>query len=579
MLIPFTLTLIFTILGLLLTLFLLWVAIRHRGQPTAAVANAPSTLREFGPRETNRWLVGFRTLLFALIGGVIAMHSYWAYYAGRDPKSSFSTAKKLDGRNLRLAESGLKGWVLDRTGKLENALIRYRYDGGLIHRDYPLGAAGLHLTGYSDYVFGSGGMEYALRKWLTQAASTSNELAAPVPAGKDLKVSIDSDLQRTVYGLLQGSGKPSAAVVLLLPNNEILAMASSPSVDPLSISDEDTWRSLTDQAESAPELSPLVNRALGTLVTGGAAFYYRPGSTFKAFTAAVAIESGMTNQKFTCRGEGFTPAGSGRAIRDFEGEVHGTIGFDQAFKVSCNQYFAQLGLMLGKERLANYARRLGFAISPDDDRLRARDLWQTGHGDPSDFNFIFAPPIGRMNLSRAATSYDVALESFGQGYDDMTVFKMALIASAAANPDGMLMAPTFEPGAPGKVMGQFVSAQSAAELRRLMKLVVQSGTAAGAFSRLGGHISAAGKTGTADREIPVYDKEGNQVVDYVDKEGRTHYKTQGWTDGWFIGFAPADNPQIAFAVLVENGGQGAHSAAPIAVKAIERAASLGYVKP
>ena len=115
-------------------------------------------------------------------------------------------------------------------------------------------------------------------------------------------------------------------------------------------------------------------------------------------------------------------------------------------------------------------------------------------------------------------------------------------------------------------------------MRRLMKLVVDSGTAAGAFAPLRGRISAGGKTGTADRQVPVYDRNGNQVVDYVDKEGRTHYKIQGWTDGWFIGFAPAEDPQIAFAVLVENGGQGAHSAAPIAVKIIERAAQLGYIR-
>ncbi|HUK89197.1 MAG TPA: penicillin-binding transpeptidase domain-containing protein [Blastocatellia bacterium] len=571
-------TILFSVLSLALMALLGWAAFRHRTPQVAAPQSAALDLKEFGPQATNRWLIGFRLFLLVLVAGVVAMHCYWAYSAGNDPKSNFSMAKRLDGRNLRLAESGLKGWVLDRTGKLENALIRYRYDGGLIHREYPLGAAGLHLTGYSDYVFGSGGMEYGLRKWLSQPASTTNELTSPVPVGKDLKVSIDSSLQRSVYDLLQASGKPSAAVVLLLPNNEVLAMASSPSVDPSQISNEDNWRDLTDQAQNTPELSPLVNRALGTLVTGGAAFYYRPGSTFKVFTAAVAIDSGMTNEKFTCRGEGFTPPGSGRPIRDFEGEVHGTIGFDEAFKVSCNQYFAQLGLKLGKERMANYARRLDFAIAPDDDRLRARDLWQTGHADDGDFNFIFAPPIGRMNLSRSASSYDVALESFGQGYDDMTVFKMALIAAAAANPNGMLAAPTFEPGQT-KTIGQFISAQSAAELRKIMRMVVQSGTAAGAFAHLNGRIPAAGKTGTADRDVPVYDKAGNQVVDYVDREGRQHYKTQGWTDGWFIGFAPADNPQIAFAVLVENGGQGAHSAAPIAVKIIEQSAALGYVKP
>jgi peptidoglycan glycosyltransferase len=576
MLIPLTLTIAITVTGLILMLLLGWVAWRHRGQVTARPANAPPELKEFGPQETNKWLIGFRSSLFLLILGVLVMHGYWDYYAGQDPKGNFAQAKKFDGRNLRLAESGMKGWVLDRSGKLENALIRYRYDAGVITRDYPLGPAAVHLTGFSDYVFGSGGMEYALRKWLTQPVSTTNELASPVPVGKDLRVSVDATLQRTVFDLLQATGKPSAAVVLSVPNNEILAAASSPSFDPLSIQNEDTWRTMTDQAVSAPELSPLVDRALGTLVTGGAAFYYRPGSTFKTFTAAVAIESGMTNERFTCRGEGFTPPGSGRPIRDFEGEVHGTIGFDEAFKLSCNQYFAQLGLKLGKERMANYARRLGFAVSPDDERLRARDLWQVVHGDSNDFNFIFAPPLGRMNLSHDATNYDVALESFGQGYDDMTVLKMALIASAAANPDGMLVAPTFEVGAQSRIIGQFISAQSAAELRRLMKLVVQSGTAAGVFSHYRGSISAGGKTGTADRDVPVYDRNGNQVVDHVDREGRTHYKMQGWTDGWFIGFAPADSPQIAFAVLVENGGQGAHSAAPIAAKIIQKAASLGY---
>src|SRR4030095_947299 len=142
-------------------------------------------------------------------------------------------------------------------------------------------------------------------------------------------------------------------------------MGSNPSFDPTSINDESVWRRLSEQAEdfTTQPLSPLVNRALGTLVTGGPAFYYRPGSTFKIFTAAVAVDLGITGENFTCRGEGFTPEGSGRAIRDFGGEVHGTIGLHDAFRVSCNQYFAQLGLKIGKDRLANYAKRLRFAVS------------------------------------------------------------------------------------------------------------------------------------------------------------------------------------------------------------------------
>jgi peptidoglycan glycosyltransferase len=69
------------------------------------------------------------------------------------------------------------------------------------------------------------------------------------------------------------------------------------------------------------------------------------------------------------------------------------------------------------------------------------------------------------------------------------------------------------------------------------------------------------------------------VIDYLDKQGHKHYQTDGSTDSWFAGFAPADNPQIAFAVLVENGGQGARAAAPIAAKIVAKAASLDYFRP
>jgi cell division protein FtsI/penicillin-binding protein 2 len=111
-----------------------------------------------------------------------------------------------------------------------------------------------------------------------------------------------------------------------------------------------------------------------------------------------------------------------------------------------------------------------------------------------------------------------------------------------------------------------------------MRSVVERGTAAGAFASLGGRITAGGKTGTADRDVFDYDRQGKPVVDHVDKDGDVHFKTEGWTDSWFIGFAPADDPKIAFAVLVENGGQGARSAAPIAARLVMKAAALGYIK-
>jgi cell division protein FtsI/penicillin-binding protein 2 len=355
-------------------------------------------------------------------------------------------------------------------------------------------------------------------------------------------------------------------------------MATTPSFEPRSITDENTWRRMSEIAEKAPLISPLVNRALGTLVTGGAAFYYRPGSTFKVFVTAAAEDTGLTHETFTCRAEGFMPQGSNRPVRDFDGEVHGTIGLQDAFKVSCNQYFAKLGLKLGKERLANYAKRLGFSTSPDDKTFRATDLWQIAHGSQDRFDYVFAPPVTKMNLASKATSFDVALQSFGQGYDDLTVMYMALITAAASSADGAFVAPTFEVGAQRKVVSPFISPQAAAQVRALMRLVVEQGTAAGAFAPLAGRITAGGKTGTADRDVPVYDKQGNPVVDHVDKDGDKHYKVEGWTDSWFVGIAPADNPQIVYAVMVENGGQGARAAAPIAVKLIDKAAQLGYIK-
>jgi peptidoglycan glycosyltransferase len=573
MIISLTLTLVFAVTSLLLMAVLGWAAWRHCNPPVELTEELP---QEYGPTATNRWLRGLRAFFMLLIITALGFHSYWVFGVGSN--ENFMRAKRMDARNRRLAESGLKGWVLDRSGKLENALVRYRYAAGLITREYPLGPAAVHLTGYSDFVYGSGGIEYAMRSWLTEPASTLNRLRSPVPVGKDVRISIDSAFQREVFSLVQGAGRAAAAIVLLLPNNEVLAMASTPSFDASVLTDEANWQRLTEQAENAPLISPLVNRALGTLVTGGAAFYYRPGSTFKVFIAGVAIDSGFTDEVFTCRVEGFTPPGSNRAIHDFGGEVHGTIGFQDAFRVSCNQYFAQLGLKLGRDRIASYARRLGFATSSETSG-RAINLWQVAHGDQKDFDFIFAPPIGRMNLTPKATAFDIALESFGQGYDDMTLIEMALLAAAAASPDGALVAPTLEVGTQRKIISQFIRAHSAAQLRLLMRSVVESGTASGAFALLKGRISAGGKTGTADREVIVYDRQGNPVVDYIDKEGNPHYKTQSYTDGWFIGFAPAESPQIAYAVVVENGGQGARSAAPIAAKIVERAAAFGYIRP
>jgi len=575
MLIPYTITIIIAIASLLLMMLLGWAAWRHRNPSDIGDEAAREGLKEFGPAATNSWLRGLRIFFTLLILTVFGFHSYWVFFA--DSNEGFRRADRFDARNRRLSESALKGWVLDRSGKFENALIRYRSERGIISREYPLGQAAVHLTGYSDFIFGAGGIEYAFRSRLTEPVSTYNRLVSPSPVGQDITVSIDSQLQQEAFRLAESAGKPAAIVLLSVPGNEVLAIASAPSFNPRAITSEDAWRTLSQQAEDAPETSPLVNRALGTFVTGGPTFYYRPGSTFKIFTAAVALDSNHADEKFTCRGEGFTAPGSQRPIRDFGGAVHGTIDLREAFKVSCNQYFAQLGLKIGREKLSEYARRLGYAVSPDDNISRATSMWQTLHADAGDFNFIFAPPVTRMNLTSSATAYDIALQSIGQGYDDLTVMGMALLASTVANEDGAFVSPTFETGTEHKIISPFISAESAKRLRELMRLVVEEGTARGAFAR--SRTTAGGKTGTADRVVPVYDNEFKRAVAYIGEDGRPRYKMAELTDSWFVGFAPANNPKVAFAVVVEDGGEGSKAAAPIAAKLIEKASQLGYFSP
>jgi hypothetical protein len=173
-------------------LVLSWAAWRHREPPAPIDSGSQPYQKDFGPAETNRWLRGLRVSFVILILTVFGFHCYWVFWADSGENSQFKKARRFDARNLRLAESGLKGWVLDRTGKLENALIRYRSDAGVITREYPLGAAAVHLTGYSDFIFGAGGLEAAFRDWLTEPTSVYNQLSSPNPIGKDLKVSIDS---------------------------------------------------------------------------------------------------------------------------------------------------------------------------------------------------------------------------------------------------------------------------------------------------------------------------------------------------------------------------------------------------
>jgi cell division protein FtsI/penicillin-binding protein 2 len=156
---------------------------------------------------------------------------------------------------------------------------------------------------------------------------------------------------------------------------------------------------------------------------------------------------------------------------------------------------------------------------------------------------------------------------------------MAMIAAAVANAEGHVMKPKIELHRPPAVLSQAMLPETAKRLRQMMASVVERGTARGEFAAIirGSQITAGGKTGTAQREVPVIDPHTEQPVTYTDSRGREHIKRENRDDSWFIGFAPLDHPRIAFAVVVEGGGYGAKTAAPIAAHLLVKAKSLGLL--
>jgi cell division protein FtsI/penicillin-binding protein 2 len=352
-------------------------------------------------------------------------------------------------------------------------------------------------------------------------------------------------------------------------SGEILAVVSTPGFDPGDVNNDETWAKLqTDVGRK-----PMLNRAMNE--------YYLPGSTFKTITASAAIEARMDNLTFTCRGGGWTPPGSGRPILDDSGESHGTIGLLEAYTHSCNQYFAQLGVAVERERMGEAAARFGlkvFESGPASLRAgNAQNFWNT---DNPILSGVLAPRYSTFVTGKGVTKYDLALESIGQGYVQLTPMQMAMVAAAVANNNGNVMKPMIEMGRQPAALSQAMSPQTAAKMRGLMASVVQRGTAAGAFGGLiRGKIAAGGKTGTSQRTVPEIDPQTGRAKTYTDRSGRKRTKMSDKLriDSWFIGFAPLENPQIAWAVIVEEGGYGARTSAPIAGNLLLKAQSLGLI--
>lgn len=403
-----------------------------------------------------------------------------------------------------------RGQILDRNNKV---LAYSKQVGSQFERHYPYGAITGAVIGYTHEKYGRSGIENAADRFLTgmnrplEQLGPLSHLLQP-SQGNQVKLTLDAHLQELGYRLL---GNRRGAIVMISPKTgAILALVSKPSFDPSLI--ENNWAAWNQSPDAI-----LLNRATQGL--------YPPGSTIKVLTADVALTEKVATTTQTYQSPGFLKISSDYTLHEINDKNYGSLTLEQALTVSSNVVFGQLALDIGPTKLKKGYERFGFTQSLNNELQEANSRLP-------DFN----------NLSKG----DLAQAGIGQASLLVTPLHMAMLSAAIAN-HGIIMKPylinqVLSPA--GATLEQtttkewltVTTPEIAKILTDMMISVVQNGTASAAALS---NIKVAGKTGTAENP-----------------HGQPH--------AWFIGFAPANDPQVAIAIIVENGGGGGSIAAPIA---------------
>ena len=536
----------------------------------------------------NRGLYVWQALFVILALFVFGFQVYWTDYAD-DTNEQFQALSYKDLRNRRTSAATLRGWMLDRTGKLDAALAYYKVaKDGSIERTFPLEKEMAHLLGTER---GTPGLERTLYKKeadpMPEAWEILTKYKKPEPEQKDVRTTIDRDLQQYVARQLEG--KKGAIVVINPQTGDVLAMYSNPSFNLAEAQNLNSYLKL----EANKDQKPLLNRATRE--------YYVPGSTFKTLTMMSAFRAGKQDLLFSDLSSGneppcYTPFRGSRPICDSGGSCElcrTDVPLREAFKVSSNQYFAQLANALGRDRMGETARLLGIAaVEAKKDALTQGyfpDIWNTSDRRIAS---ALAPARSTIVNGKELTLYDFGLEGMGQGLaSQMTPFQMALIASVPGNMYGRLMKPKIEADLQPQAFANVLSPQQANAVREIMSTVTEEAGGTGGRVRAalaGTNIVAGGKTGTAEKsDAPRYDpKTGERMFVMKKKKDENgeivEYKellTFNRTDGWFICIAPLENPQVAIAVVLEDIGSqfGGGTAAPVAANVILKARELGLL--
>ncbi len=459
---------------------------------------------------------------------------------------------------------------------------RFRFNGvdlqARLFRQYPMGETASHVIGYIGRIsqkdaekiddsedaanysgvdhIGKEGIEKRYQKELLGSTGFEEvEVSAagrairslsrtPAQAGSNLILSVDIDLQQRIEGWF---GDRRGALVAIEPaTGDILAYVSKPTYDPnlfVDGIDADSWKELNESLDK-----PLINRPLSGL--------YPPGSTYKPFMALAALETGKRTTSQTFSDPGYFMFG-GHKFRDSKPGGHGSVDLFKSIVVSSDTYYYMLANDMGVDAMHDFMKPWGFGqqtgIDLDNEKrgiLPSKEWKEKAFKKPQQKKWI---PGETISLG------------IGQGYNNFTILQLAHATATLAN-NGVVMKPhlvkTIEEPRTGlrtpTVRSESyripVKQENIDFVKRAMVGVNESGTSARIFA--GTPYKVGGKTGT----VQLFQIKQNEryVESRVSERLRDH--------SLYIAFAPAENPKIAVALIVENGGFGAASAAPIARK-------------
>jgi penicillin-binding protein A len=471
-------------------------------------------------------------LLAALVVGA----TYWQAWAVGD------LADKQDNAIQRVAQFKIDRGVIRASNGQLLAANRVKHVNGQTYylRRYPKGKLAATVVGYSTQAHSRTGLERSENDYLTASNAnlhtvlqkTLDSLTGKTIKGNSLVLTLRPRAQFIAQKALDGNC--GAAVALQVKTGRVLVMATSPTYNPNLV--EGNYPAIGKIKAKCAGPAPLLNRATTGL--------YAPGSSFKLVTAAAALDTGTFTPDSPFYDPGYCVE-YGKPVHNFADqsgpEVFGNVTLATGLQHSINSVFCNVGKKLGALTILDYAKRFGFYSRPPletpGDERRASGLYDHGK--------LFFP---KRNYQ-----VDPGRLAFGQERLGVTPMQMAMVAQAIGN-GGVVMRPivvdrVLKPRGgvlqrtKPEVLGRAIKPETARELTEMMESVVTGGT--GTNAQIPG-IRVAGKTGTA--ETGVADRNTT----------------------WFVAFAPADDPQVAVAVALENqSGTGGQTAAPIAKTIME----------